>query len=120
MLGNPFRRKVVLLLLCSVLVAPWVSAADARTYKLQNPLDLFSRALSLLQRVWSSNWGLSPASDAGIVMPPEDPPRATSNRGLSPASDASGVMPPEDPPRPGSAQTDDGDPKGGNGGSGKP
>ena len=104
MLGSSFRRKVVLLLLCSVLVAPWASAADSTA---RHSLDLFSRALSFLKSVWG----------AGEVPPPPDPPRPS---GLIPASDASGVLPPQDPPRPGSTQLDDGEPPIGNGGSGKP
>jgi hypothetical protein len=89
MLGNSFRRKVVLLLLCSVLIAPWASAAGSRSQdRLQNPLDLFSRALSFLQGIWSM----------GEVPLIPDPPRTSGTGGLLPLSEAGTVMPPEDPP----------------------
>lgn len=84
MLGNSFRRKVVvLLLLCSVLVAPWASAASSRS---QN--HLFSQTLSFLKGIWSMSVG----------MPPQDPPRASGTGGLIPLTEAGVVMPPEDPP----------------------
>lgn len=85
MLGNSCRRKVVLLLLCSVLVAPWASAAD---FTARNSLDLFSRALSFLKSVWS----------AGAVPIIEDPRRTNRTGGLVPMSDADGIPPPADPP----------------------
>jgi hypothetical protein len=89
MLGNSFRRKVVLLLLCSVLVAPWASAAGSRAQdRLQNPLDLFSRALSFLQGIWST----------GEIMPPQEPPRASRTGALVPVSEAGEIPPPKDPP----------------------
>jgi len=90
MLGNSFRRKVViLLLLCSVLAAPWASAAGSRSQdRLQSSLDLFSQALSFLTGIWSTSG----------VMPPQEPPLANRTGGLVPVSEAGIVMPPEDPP----------------------
>ena len=87
MLGNSFRRKVVLLLLCSILVAPWASAAGSRSQD-----HLFSQALNFLKGIW----------DMSGVMPPQEPPRASGTGGFIPLSEAGVVMPPEDPPRPGS------------------
>lgn len=66
MLGNSFRRKVVLILLCSVLIAPWASAAGPRPQNgLHDSLDLFGKALSFLKSVWS-------AGDVPLIP---DPPR---------------------------------------------
>lgn len=87
MLGNSFRRKVILLLLCSILIAPWASAAGSSSQdRLQNPLDLFSRALTFLKGIWST----------GDIPLPKDPPLA--NRNGVPAVEPGVVMPPEDPP----------------------
>ena len=73
MVGNSFRRKVVLLLLCSVLIAPWASAAGPRPQNgLPDSLDLFDRALSFLKSLWN----------AGAVPLIPDPPRPSGTGGL--------------------------------------
>ncbi len=54
------HRKTLLLLLCSILAAPWATAAPQRSHPQQAiqsiapaPLDLLGRSWSFLKRLWS-------------------------------------------------------------------
>lgn len=65
----PFRRKIAVLLLGAVLVAPWVSAESRQENASRRPVEawnLFARLWGALTAIWSEN-GCSIDPDGGCA-----------------------------------------------------
>jgi hypothetical protein len=89
MASPSLRRKVLLLLLCAALAAPWASMAASRkpapTKAALAPLSLLARSWGFLTSLWGEEGcGIDPSGRCATVMSRPPAPKIDEGCGIDP------------------------------------